>query len=240
MNRGNKLLDYVKLLDSSLQVGGFSHSFGLKSKIETGMIHTSQDLETFMRHELYPNLIRIEGMVIKGTYTAAANQDYQRIALIDKTLHGQHSPAAEQPNSSRTTGKRLIKLSKALHPWMDFSPLEKAAEQYGAVISLPVVHAWINYEIGVPLINAVSSYLHAAKNVCFLHARQLLFIKPNELEQLHKTLGEHLDQEWNKLDLSDTSVFLPSRFTIQPFLPNFPFPEEGTKAFRAPSRLSSY
>lgn len=239
MNRGNKLLDYVKLLDSSLQVGGFSHSFGLKSKIERGMVCTTQDLDTFMRHELYPNLIRIEGLAIKGTYSAAAKQDYRRIALIDKTLHVQHSPA-EQRNSPRATGKRLIKLSKALHPWMDFSPLETAAEQYGAVISLPVVHAWINYEIGVPLLNAVSSYLHAAKNVCFLHARQLLSLKPNELEQLYRTLGEHLDQEWNKIDLSDTSVFHPSRFTIQPFLPNFPFPEEGTKAFRTPSKLSSY
>ncbi|MBD7966556.1 urease accessory protein UreF [Paenibacillus gallinarum] len=239
MNRGNKLLDYVKLLDSSLQVGGFSHSFGLNSKIERGMIRTSQDLETFMRLELYPSLIRIEGLAIKGTYTFAAKQDYRRIALIDKMLHVQHSPA-EQRNSPRATGKRLIKLSKALHPWMDFSPLEKAADQYGTAISLPVVHAWINYQLGVPLLNAVSGYLHAAKNVCFLHARQLLSMEPNELEQLRKTLGDHLDQEWNKMDLSDASVFHRSRFTIHPLIPNFPFHEGGTKASRVPSKLTSY
>lgn len=228
MNRGNKLLDYVKLLDSSLQVGGFSHSFGLKSKIEKGMIRTSQDLESFIRLELCPNLIRVEGLAIKGTYTAAAQQDYWRIALIDKMLHAQHFPA-DQQHSSRAMGKRLIKLSKALHPWMDFTPLEKAAQQYSSVISLPVVHAWINHQLGAPLLHAVSGYLHAAMDVCFIHARQLLELKTTELEPLHKLLGEQLDQEWNKIDLSGTSVFHRSHFTIQPLNPTFSFPETGTK-----------
>ena len=238
MNRGNKLLDYVKLLDSSLQVGGFSHSFGLKSKIEKGVVRTSQDLEAFMRLELYPNLIRVEGLAIKGIYNAAAQQDYWRISLIDKMLHVQHFPANKR-NSSKAMGKRLIKLSKALYPWMDFTPLEKATEQYDAVATLPVVHAWINHQLGTPLLRVVSGYLHAAKDVCFVHARQLLHLEPKELDHLLMTLGEHLDQEWNKIDLADTSVFHRSLLSIQSLIPDFPFPEAGIRASRTSAKFTS-
>ncbi|WP_211749015.1 urease accessory UreF family protein [Paenibacillus sp. Marseille-Q4541] len=232
MNRGNKLLDYVKMLDSSLQVGGFSHSFGLKSQIEEGKIRTAQDIQTFMQLELHPSLVRIEGLAIKGIYSAVSQQDYWRIALIDKMIHVQRNPVNKR-SSSRAMGKRLLKLSKALHPWMNFEPLEKALEQYDAVGSLPVVHAWINYQLEAPIHDAVSGYLHAAKDVCFIHVRRLLHLDPIELERLLSTLGEELDQEWNKIDLSDTSVFQRSLLSIQSLIPGFYLPEPGIKQSRA-------
>lgn len=232
MNRGNKLLDYVKLLDSSLQVGGFSHPFGLKSKIEQGSIRHAKDLDTFMRLELHPNLVRLEGLAIKGVYAAALQQDYWRIALIDKMLYVQRTPL-DQRSSSRMMGKRLIKLAKALHPWMDFSPLEKAIEKYDTVGTLPVVHAWINMQLDIPLRSAVFGYLHAAEDVCFIHARHLLNLKPKENENMRRTLGEDLDQEWDKIDLSDTSVFHRSILPIQSLIPGFFSPEAGIKPSRA-------
>lgn len=92
VNRGNKLLDYVKLLDSSIQVGGFTHSFGMDAHIAEGTIRSAEDLESFMRCQLHPSIVRLEGMAIKGIYTAADHNDAWRTALIDKLVHVQRTP----------------------------------------------------------------------------------------------------------------------------------------------------
>ncbi|MFD1136082.1 urease accessory protein UreF [Paenibacillus urinalis] len=232
MNRGNKLLDYVKLLDSSLQVGGFSHSFGLKSYIEEGTIQTTTDLETFMRCELHPSLVQLEGMAIKAIYTAVEQKDEWRIALIDKMLHVKRTPVYKR-ESSRAMGKRLIKLSKALHPWMDFEHFEALIHRYDAVGSLPVVHAWINTQLEVTADDAASGYLHAAKDVCLIHARRLLNIETCDLNTLSSLLDSDLEEEWNRARTASLQPFQNSILSMQSLIPGFPFHEPGIEHTRA-------
>ncbi|MCM3783612.1 urease accessory protein UreF [Neobacillus mesonae] len=233
MNRGNKLLDYVKLLDSSLQVGGFSHSFGLKSYIEDGTIQTTNDLETFMRCELHPGLVQLEGLAITGVYAAVEQKDEWRIALIDKMIHVKRTPIHKR-EQSRAMGRRLMKLSKALHPWMDFEALERVINRYEAVGSLTVVHAWINANLEVPVDDAVSGYLHAAKDVCLIHAKRLLSIEAKELDALSIVLDGDLAEEWNKVKQAGSlQPFQSPILSLQSLIPGSPFHNSGIEHTRA-------
>lgn len=173
VNRGNKLLDYVKLLDSSIQVGGFTHFFGMDTHIQDGNIRNAADLESFMRCQMHPSITRLEGMAIKGIYSAADQNDTWRLALIDKLVHVQRTPANQREQAS-SMGKRLIKLAHALHPWIDFSPLEDTLAKYESVGCLSTVHAWVNHHLGIPVEDAVQGYLHSAMSACITEAARTL------------------------------------------------------------------
>lgn len=233
VNRGNKLLDYVKLLDSSIQVGGFTHFFGMDTHIQDGNIRNAADLESFMRCQMHPSITRLEGMAIKGIYSAADQNDAWRLALIDKLVHVQRTPANQREQAS-SMGKRLIKLAHALHPWIDFSPLEDTLAKYESVGCLSTVHAWVNHHLGIPVEDAVQGYLHSAMSACITEAARTLALDSEASQQLSVRLTADLDQEWALVSVSSTDGLSPSVPTsIKSLFPSFHMLGAGLHAFRA-------
>ncbi|GGH56033.1 urease accessory protein UreF [Paenibacillus silvae] len=233
MNRGNKLLDYVKLLDPSVQVGGFSHFFGMDTHIKEGTIRTVEDLESFMRCQLHPSLVRLEGMAIKGIYTAIDHKDTWRIALIDKLVHVQRTPA-ELREKAATIGKRLIKLSHALHPWIEFKPLEQIFTKYSSVGCLPTVHAWINHHLDIPVEEAVLGYLHSAMYACISEASKAIPLSENVTKELLGRLTTDLEHEWKTVSASSPDGHMhPASLSMKTLFPSFHMLGAGLHAYRA-------
>ncbi|MBR2567056.1 MAG: urease accessory protein UreF [Paenibacillus sp.] len=233
MNRGNKLLDYVKLLDPSIQLGGFTHYFGIHTHMNEGTIRTGEDLESFMRCQLHPTLVRLEGMAIKGIYNAIDHQDTWRIALVDKLVHVQRTPS-ELREQAKTTGKRLIKLSRALHPWIDFSPLEEIFEKYHSVGCLPTVHAWINHHLDIPVEETVLGYLHSAMNACVSEACKVIPLSENFTQELLARLAADLENEWITINTNSTDTHkYPPPMSMKSLFPSFHMLGAGLHAYRA-------
>ncbi|MDT0121459.1 urease accessory UreF family protein [Paenibacillus sp. RRE4] len=233
MNRGNKLLDYAKLLDPSVQVGGFTHFFGMDTHIKEGTIRTAEELESFMRCQLHPSLVRLEGMAIKGIYSATDHKDTWRIALIDKLVHVQRTPP-ELREQATIIGKRLIKLSRALHPWIDLSPLEQIFVKYNSVGCLPTVHAWINHHLDIPVEEAVLGYLHSAMNACVSEACKVIPLNENATRELLARLTADLENEWATVSASSPDAPLhPTSMSMKSLFPSFHMLGAGLHAYRA-------
>ena len=233
MNRGNKLLDYAKLLDPSVQVGGFTHFFGIDAQIKEGTIRTAEDLESFMRCQLHPSLVRLEGMAIKGIYAATDQKDTWRIALIDKLVHIQRTPP-ELRGQATTIGKRLIKLSRALHPWIDFSPLEQIFAKYNSAGCLSTVHAWINHHLDIPVEEAVLGYLHSAMNACVSEACKVILPSETATRDLLARLTADLENEWTTVSTSSSESHMhPNSMSMKSLFPSFHMLGAGLHAYRA-------
>ncbi|OAX50443.1 Urease accessory protein UreF [Paenibacillus sp. AD87] len=233
VNRGNKLLDYVKLLDSSIQVGGFTHSFGMDAHIAEGTIRSVEDLESFMRCQLHPSIVRLEGMAIKGIYTAADHKDAWRTALIDKLVHVQRTPVNLREHAS-IMGKRLIKLARALHPWIDFSHLEQTLAKYESVGCLPTVHAWINHHLEIPVEEAVLGYLHSAMSACITEASKVIPLHTDTIQDLLVRLAADLEHEWHTVSASAADgPVQPTSMSMKTLFPSFHMLGAGLHAYRA-------
>lgn len=233
VNRGNKLLDYVKLLDSSIQVGGFTHSFGMDIHIREGTIRNAEDLESFMRCQLHPSIVRLEGMAIKGIYTAADHKDTWRIALIDKLVHVQRTPG-DLREQAAAMGKRLIRLARALHPWIEFSQLEQIFAKYDSVGCLSTVHAWINHHLDIPVEEAVLGYLHSAMNACITEASKVIPLNNDTTKDLMVRLATDLENEWKTISASAADgLAQPTSMSMKSFFPSFHMLGAGLHAYRA-------
>ena len=186
------------MLDSSLRIGGLSHSLGLEYCLQQGSIKNVDDLEFFMRSQLYPGIAHLEGTAMMSLYDALQSNDYWRVALIDKLVRVHRTPP-EQVNQAKTIGKRLLKLAHAIHPWMTFKKLERLLSQYSTWGCLCTIHTWINYELNLTMEEAFKSYLHSAITCCTSSAAKYLHVDARLFDNLVQTLVQEIEQEWHDL-----------------------------------------
>lgn len=195
MSKNSRLLHYAYVLDPSLPIGSFPFVSELRQHITEGSITALEDVEAYMKCHMHSLMVSMDGMAIKGIYAASKQYDGWRIALIDKMLHAQRTPR-DQLSSARISGQRLLKLGKALYPWIDFRDLQKILQRYRAVGTLPTVHAWINFQLGADMEQAVITYLNAAVNACVEEAAKQLNETQISKKQALQRIMKDMEQEW--------------------------------------------
>ncbi|MGG4218507.1 urease accessory UreF family protein [Paenibacillus jamilae] len=191
------MLNYALLLDPSLPIGGFTRFYGLEERFRNGHLNSLQDLEHYMRNDWYPQITILDGMAIKSLYVAIQQNDGWRIALIDKMLYTQH-PSSQHVKESRLSGQRLLKLTKALYPWLEFDQLEDILTQYNAIGTLATVHTWINFLLGTDIKQTVHGYLATAVSFCAEDAFRLLNPPYEEKNPLIERMTSELLTTWKK------------------------------------------
>lgn len=193
---GSSLLSYVQLLDSALPIGGFSHSFGLETFIQQNRVTNIQELEQYIVGQIHASLVRLEGLAVKGVYLAMAEEDLWRVSLFDKIVHVGRTPR-ESREGLQKMGKRLIKLGHTLYPEVELSKLEQGLTLHGGYGTLPIVHAWISYKLGVPQDEAVKGYLYTSLTTMVNSALRLMSLGQTEGQLLIRRILTLIDQQWH-------------------------------------------
>ncbi|MCC3381969.1 urease accessory protein UreF [Paenibacillus farraposensis] len=200
------MLNYALLLDPSLPVGGFTRSYGLEELFRNGRLTCLQDLVHYMRDVLYTQFTALDGMAIKSLYAAIQQEDGWRMALIDKMLHTQRS-SLQHTQESRLSGQRLIKLAKALYPWLEFDQLEESLIQYSATGTLATVHTWINFLLGNDMEQTIHGYLAAVVSFCVEDASKLLNTPYEEKNPFIERTTSELLTVWTTLNAPEPAAF---------------------------------
>ncbi len=209
---GSSLLSYVQLLDSALPIGGFSHSFGLETFIQHNKVRNIQELELYIVSQIHANLVRLEGLAVKGVYLAMAEEDLWRVCLFDKIVHVGRTPR-ESREGLQKMGKRLIKLGHTLYPEAELLKLEQGLSLHGAYGTLPIVHAWISYKLGVPQDEAVKGYLYTSLTTMVNSALRLMSLGQTEGQLLIRRMLTCIDQQWTlvrELPAEQLHAFTPA------------------------------
>lgn len=208
MDNGNRLLDYVEMLDSFLPVGGFTYTASLDSKLSEGTIHNRDELEQYMQQQLPLHLITTEGYAIKEIYTAAAKEDLDAIVRINRSLSGTDR-SLDQEAYERRASKRLFKLAKALYPWLDLEDLEQSVLQHNGVVYLSTLHGWINHQLSISCDRAVYTYMQSVVSSCVRCAAKKLPFTSQEGKVMVQQLLKELEQEWEMAKEASQNVFSP-------------------------------
>jgi urease accessory protein len=209
---GSSLLSYVQLLDSALPIGGFSHSFGLETFVQQDKVRSIQELEQYIIGQIHANLVRLEGLAVKGVYLAMADDDMWRLCLFDKIVHVGRTPR-ESREGQQKMGKRLIKLGHTLYPEAELAKLEHNLKLHGGFGTLPTIHAWISYTLGVPLDEAVKGYLYTSLTTIVNSALRLMSLGQTEGQLLIRKMLTLIDQQWalvRELPAEQLHAFTPA------------------------------
>ncbi|MCK0471800.1 urease accessory protein UreF [Halalkalibacter sp. APA_J-10(15)] len=154
----NQLFPLLQLSDSNFPSGAFSHSFGLETYIQEGVIADTESFKQALVIYVEKQLKYIDGLACRLGYEALRTDDFSSFFELDQLLHV--SCLAEETRlGNKRIGERMAKLCYELYPseallkYLMFLK-EKQAHGHSAL-----VFATVAYELQLDIETAVETYL---------------------------------------------------------------------------------
>ncbi len=112
---GGALLSLLHLTDPTLPIGGFSHSAGLETYVQQGLVKDTASAKEFVVQMLSQNLRFTDAAFVSLAYEAASTNDLQKILLLDDEC-----TAVKLPKEMRVASNKLgLRLMKIFQPMTD-------------------------------------------------------------------------------------------------------------------------
>lgn len=109
----NALLSLLHLTDPTLPIGGYSHSAGLETYVQQGIVKDTTTARTFTSQMLSQNLQYTDAALVSLAFDAAENNDIKKIIELDELCTAVKLPQ-EMRQASNKLGLRLMKIFQPL------------------------------------------------------------------------------------------------------------------------------
>lgn len=103
------LLNLLQLSDPTLPIGGYSHSNGLETYVQQGVVKDVETAREFVTQMLSQNLQYTDAAFVSLAYDAANNNDLEQIFQLDDKCTAVKLPR-EIRQASQKLGMRLLKI----------------------------------------------------------------------------------------------------------------------------------
>lgn len=113
----SNLISLLQLSDPALPIGGYSHSAGLETYVQLGIVHDVKTAKNFITEMLTQNLQCTDAAFVSLAYDAAKENDIDKILHLDEECNAVKLPR-EMRQASQKLGMRLLKIFE--HASKDF------------------------------------------------------------------------------------------------------------------------
>lgn len=158
-DRSKKYL-LLQLNDSLFPIGGYSHSYGLETYIQKGIVYDGQTAENYIQKKLIFNLAYSDFLAIRLAYENAQKNNYYYLDELEDRLDASKIPM-EIREASRKLGSRFVKTVLQMGVlWENSSFLEYTQLRKGKIVSHPCAYGVFCFSVGISLSDALSAYMY--------------------------------------------------------------------------------
>lgn len=177
----NWLPHLLHLTDPTLPVGAYTHSNGLETYVQQGLVTNGVQAAAYIRNMLEHNLPYNDALFVVLSYRAAEANDMAQLALLDEECTALKAPQ-ELRMASQKLGMRLVKLLTPLVDNNDFTVVMRKGIHYCLAYG---VYAFL---LGIPLKEALTAYYYNAATGMVTNCVKLVPLGQQEGQQILFTL----------------------------------------------------
>lgn len=155
------LLSLLHLTDPTLPIGGFSHSAGLETYVQQGLVKDATTAKEFVVQMLSQNLKYTDAAFVSLAYDAASKNYSQRIFLLDAECTAVKLPK-EMRQASNKLGLRLMKIFQPLNNSELLNEYASAIKNQEAMGSYCIAFALYAQSLGVSKQDALNGFYYNA------------------------------------------------------------------------------
>ena len=161
MTEGTAKFFLLQVNDALFPIGGYSHSYGLETYIQKGLVHDEDSAEEFIHKRLEYNFLYNEFLAVRLGWEYAVSGDLTAISRLEEIMEAGKIPR-ETREASRKLGSRFIKTLSAL----EIPRENRVFEEYREARKGKSVHHAVAYGVfcgaaGITREEALEHFLYA-------------------------------------------------------------------------------
>ena len=103
----------LQVNDALFPIGGYSHSQGLETYSQKGLVHDEKSAEEYIRNRLRWSLTYTDLLAVRLAYEYAQQEELEKLEELEELLEASRVPA-EQREAARKMGSRFAKTIERL------------------------------------------------------------------------------------------------------------------------------
>ncbi|AWW28661.1 urease accessory protein UreF [Echinicola strongylocentroti] len=160
-NIPSSLLNLLHLADPTLPIGGFSHSNGLETYVQQGIVCNVPTTAAFIQSMLKNNYKFNDCLMLRYAFEMTKTEDMEALVELDEEVSALKAPR-EIKEASQKLGLRLLKIYINLlkNPFLE-SYYEKV-QQKAAPGNFPLVYGQLTALMGADIRSSITSFYYNA------------------------------------------------------------------------------
>lgn len=149
----------LQINDALFPIGGYSHSYGLETYIQKGIVTDEGTAAAYLHQMLLCSLLRNELLSIRMAWEAAAEMKLDELTVLEEIIRCSRT-AREVRQAGEKLGSRFMKTVRNL-------PVEYETEMFEAYVKLPgtkshsVAYGVFCAAVGIGCFTALEHYLYS-------------------------------------------------------------------------------
>lgn len=196
MNSGSRKKQFLLLQvnDSLFPIGGYSHSYGLETYIQKGLVHDVKTADAYIRRRLRYNVLYTDLLAVRLAYEAAGEKNAHQLDALEEIMEASRIPF-EIRDASRRLGSRFVKtLEKMELSWMDpffWEYLEKRSKK---TICHPCAYGAVCACAGILAEDAMLHFLYAQASAMVTNCVKLIPLSQSDGQRMLSELYPLLEE----------------------------------------------
>ena len=152
----------LQINDALVPIGGYSHSQGLETYIQRGLVHDEDTAREYITNKIKWNFEYTELLAARLAYEAAEKKNLKGLLHLEELLEASRIPM-EQREAARKMGSRFAKTIEKLElPISESGIFRKYLDaRKGKTVNHCCIYGIFCAEMQIPLEEALSHYLYA-------------------------------------------------------------------------------
>lgn len=187
----------LQINDALFPIGGYSHSYGLETYIQNGMVHDIKTASDYIKKRLRYNLSYTELLAIRLAFEAAREENLDALNELEEIMEASRVPM-ELREAAKKLGNRFVKtLTHMQVPYQSEIFLNYTKEREGKITCHPCAYGVFCVSVGISEEDALMNYLYAQTSAMVTNCVKSIPLSQSDgqkmLLSMYSTFQEVLD-----------------------------------------------